>query len=253
MSAFLKKEILSHIRNGQFVILVIVFMLFGILNPATAKLTPKLLELAKDSLASSGLEIHAMKITALDAWLQFFKNWFLVLIIFLLVEGEIFCKEYAVGTLLISVTKGLSRYKIVLAKFVVLVTAWTLGLLLSFGLTYIYSDYYWDNATVLHIFSAALGVWLLGLLVITFFVFFSVVVKTSTSALLGTGLSFGLIYLLSLWPKFKKFSPLLLGQGSQLITKQLATDDLITPVIVTLIMGLVLLVLAIPVFNRRRL
>ena len=38
--AFMKKEYLEAARTGKIVILILLFVLFGIMNPAIAKLTP---------------------------------------------------------------------------------------------------------------------------------------------------------------------------------------------------------------------
>ena len=40
MKAFLKKEWMEMTRTGRMWILVLIFVLFGIMNPAMAKLTP---------------------------------------------------------------------------------------------------------------------------------------------------------------------------------------------------------------------
>ena len=42
--AIMKKEYLATVRTGKIVILVLLFVLFGIMNPAIAKLTPWLME-----------------------------------------------------------------------------------------------------------------------------------------------------------------------------------------------------------------
>ena len=38
--AFIKKEWMEQVRSGRLLILLILFTLFGIMNPAIAKLTP---------------------------------------------------------------------------------------------------------------------------------------------------------------------------------------------------------------------
>ena len=103
---FMKKEIMEQIRSGRLMILGILFVLFGIMNPAIAKLTPWLLETMADSLAESGMIITDVKVSALDSWVQFFKNMPMGLIAFVLLESSIFTKEYTSGTLVLSLTKG---------------------------------------------------------------------------------------------------------------------------------------------------
>lgn len=49
--AFLKKEVFECIRSGELTFFCILFLIFGIMNPAIAKLTPWMLETLSDSLA----------------------------------------------------------------------------------------------------------------------------------------------------------------------------------------------------------
>ena len=91
--AFLRKESLDQMRSGKAAVIGILFILFGIMNPAIAKMTPWLLEMMADSLAESGMSITLGEITALDSWTQFFKNMPLALIAFVLLQSSIFTKE----------------------------------------------------------------------------------------------------------------------------------------------------------------
>lgn len=118
--AFIKKEFTEQLRSGRLIILGLLFVLFGIMNPAIAKLTPWLLETMADSLAESGMIITDVKVSAMDSWMQFFKNMPMGLIAFVLLESSIFTKEYTSGTLVLSLTKGLERYKVVISKALVL-------------------------------------------------------------------------------------------------------------------------------------
>ena len=46
--AFLKKEWMETVRSGKLLLLIIIFTIFGIMNPAIAKLTPWLMEMMAD-------------------------------------------------------------------------------------------------------------------------------------------------------------------------------------------------------------
>ena len=136
---FIKKEFTEQLRSGRLMILGLLFVLFGIMNPAIAKLTPWLLETMADSLAESGMIVTDVKVSAMDSWVQFYKNIPMGLIAFVLLESSIFTKEYTSGTLVLSLTKGLERYKVVISKTVVLTVLWSLGYWLCFGITYGYN------------------------------------------------------------------------------------------------------------------
>ena len=45
LMAFIKKEWMELLRTGKFIIIVILFMIFGVMNPAIAKLTPWLMKM----------------------------------------------------------------------------------------------------------------------------------------------------------------------------------------------------------------
>ena len=63
--AFLKKEVIETFRTGKIVILILLFVLFGIMNPAIAKLTPWLMEMMSEAMAESGLIVTDIQVDAI--------------------------------------------------------------------------------------------------------------------------------------------------------------------------------------------
>ena len=253
MIAFMKKEMLEQVRSGKLVILSILFVLFGIMNPAVAKMTPWLLEVMADSMAEGGMSITVGEVTAMDSWVQFFKNMPMALIAFVLMEGSIFTKEYQSGTLLLTLTKGLQRYKVVSAKGLILLALWSAGYWLCFGITYVYNAYFWDNAVAQNLMLSVLCWWVFGLWVVALVVVFSVGAKENTVVLLGTG---GLVLassLLSFLPKLQKFLPTQLTDGNSLIYG-LADGDKYRPALaIAVAMILLCFAASIPFFNKKQL
>ena len=88
MTAFIKKECMELTRTGRLLILGIIFIFFGILNPAIAKLTPWLYELLQDQIADSGLNIGKVSVTAMTSWTQFYKNAPMALIVLILLTSS---------------------------------------------------------------------------------------------------------------------------------------------------------------------
>ena len=125
MTAFLKKEWMELVRTGRLLLLLLVFILFGIMNPAIAKLTPWMMEIMAGQLAESGFTLTAVTVDAMTSWSQFYKNIPMALLLFVLLFGGIFTSEYQKGTLIPVVTKGLSRRRIAAAKMVLLLGTWT--------------------------------------------------------------------------------------------------------------------------------
>ena len=93
MKAFLKKEWMEWKRTGRMAVLLLVFLLLGIMNPALAKLTPLLIETLSESLAESGIAVTAVTVDAMDSWIQFYKNIPMGLIIFMLLSSGSFTME----------------------------------------------------------------------------------------------------------------------------------------------------------------
>ncbi len=251
--AFLKKEITEQIRAGRMMILGILFVLFGIMNPAVAKLTPWLLEMMADSLAESGMTVTDVTVTAMDSWVQFFKNMPMALIAFVLLESSIFTKEYQTGTLLLSLTKGLSRYKVVISKAAVLTVLWTVGYWLCFGITYGYNAYFWDNAIAKNLMFSVVCWWVFGLWVVSLTVFFSTVSTSNTGVLLGAGGVVLVSYLLGMLPKISKYLPTLLTDGNSLIYGTKSPDDYTAALILVAVTGTSCFVGGLAVFNKKQL
>lgn len=250
--AFMKKEWMEQVRSGRFMILGIVFVLFGIMNPAVAKLTPWMLELMADSLAESGMQVTTVEVDAMTSWVQFFKNIPMGLIVFVLMQSSIFTKEYESGTLVLALTKGLKRRNVVFAKTLMLTVLWTLYYWICYGVTYVYNAYFWDNSIASNLTFSAVCWWVFGLWTIALLVLFSTLTDTGSLALLGTGVVAVGAYLIGLLPKVKEYSPALLMDGNSLIYGLAKPEDYGVAMVVTVVFGLVCLGLSVPVLDKKR-
>lgn len=253
LMAFMKKEWMEQIRSSRLFILGLIFLAVGIMNPAIAKLTPWLMEMVAETMEEAGLAVVEVKVDAMTSWTQFYKNIPMALIAFVLLQSNIFTKEYQSGTLILALTKGLERYKVVLAKTIVLISTWTAGYWLCYGVTYAYNAYFWDNSIASHLGMAALYWWLIGIWVIALMMLFSVISSSNSGVLLGTGGIFFAVYLLSLIPKLKEFMPTQLMDGMNLLMKATEPGDYIKSLIVAGITMAICFIISIPLFNKRRL
>ena len=251
--AFFKKELLESVRSSKLMLLLILFFAFGVMNPAIAKLTPWLLEVMGEELAESGMIIAEVKVDALTSWTQFFKNIPMALIAFILIYGGIFTKEYESGTLVIVLTKGLPRYKIVLSKALTMLLVWSACYFLCFGVTYGYNAYYWDNGIAQSLLPATLLCWLFGVFTITLTLFFSVLSRSYGSVMLSTGACVFLPYLISIIPKTAKYLPTSLMNGMIWLTGAEKIEDYIPAVVITSALSVALLVACVPIFNKKQL
>lgn len=250
--AFMKKEWMEQIRSSRLVILAILFLMFGIMNPAIAKLTPWLFEVMAESLEESGMVVTTVEVDAMTSWVQFFKNVPMALIVFILMQSNIFIKEYQSGTLVLALTKGLHRYKVIVSKVVVLITMWTVFYWMHFGITYVYNDYFWDNAVAKNLLFSTVCWWIFGLWTIALLVLFSTIASANTGVLVGTGaVVFGL-YMLSLLPKLTKYLPTLLMDGNSLIYGAKDMENYTMALIITMAISFVCILVSVPLLNKKR-
>lgn len=251
--AFLKKEWIAQRRTGKLLILGGIFLALGVMNPATAKLTPMIFEMLEEELAMSGIVIPGVTVSALDSWVQFFKNIPMGLIAFVVLESNLFTKEYRTGTLILSLTKGLARRKVVLAKALVLATLWTAGYWLCFAVTYGGTALLWDNSVAQHLLFAALCWWVFGVMVVALTVLSSVLFSSNVGVLCGTGgVAMG-AYLLSALPKIGEYSPAYLANGAAIIYGSAEIKDFLPSLLIAAIIGVAAYVVSIPLFNKKQL
>lgn len=250
--AFFKKEMLESVRSGKLTVLSILFLIFGIMNPAIAKLTPWMLELLSSSLTDNGILVTEATINALTSWTQFFKNIEIAFLIFVLIFSGIFTREYQSGTLILMLTKGLSRSKVVLAKFAAMLFAWTLDYWLCFAVTYGYNSYFWDNRIVVGLAPAAVHWWLFGIWTICVMVLFSALSKSHTGVLLGTGGSVFGMYLLSFFPKIRTYTPIAFMKSAPLLTGAPSMEIYRAALLITILMCVSCLIVSIAVLNKRQ-
>lgn len=250
--AFLKKEWMEQLRTGKFLTILIIFVFFGILSPAIAKLMPWIVKLNAEQLEESGLIIKEITVTALEAWTQFFKNVPIALAIFVLFQSNIFTKEYQKNTLVLAITKGLNRFKVVISKACVLLVLWSVGYWLSAGITYAYSVYFWDNSIIEHLGFSLVMWWLFGVMVVSLMNLFSVVVNTNANVIAFTGLVVVFSYFLSFIEKIKVFLPTYLIDGYSIVTGVLKQEDFTKSILVTLLVIVISFVMSVILMNKRR-
>ena len=250
--AFFKKELLESIRSSKILLLGILFVAFGIMNPAIAKLTPWMLEVMADQLAESGMTVTAVTVDALTSWTQFFKNIPMALMVFVFVYSSIFTKEYESETLVLIFTKGLARYKVLLAKTILTLGLWSAGYWLCFGITYGYNAYFWDNSIAAELMPAVVNWWLFGMFTVALMMVFSVLSRSYLGVLLGTGGVIAASYAAGLVPKAAKYVPTSLMNSAKLLVGAEKASDYAVTLVITVVLTVFCIAVSIPVFNKKQ-
>lgn len=251
--AITKKEWMEQIRTGKLFIVLAIFVIFGIMNPAIAKLTPWMYELLGDSMAEQGITITTITVDALTSWTQFYKNISMGIIVFVIMYAGILTTEYQKGTLINILTKGLARYQVIFSKGLTMTIIWTLCYWSCYGITYGYNSYFWDNSIAKHLGFAGSCVYLFGVFLIAIILLASSLFHTSTASLLMTGGIVALSYILSMVPTLTKYLPTTLLNAGSMLNGSSITSDYIAAIVITVVITILCAVLSILSFNQKRL
>ena len=150
-------------------------------------------------------------------------------------------------------TKGFERYKIVLTKVIVMTMIWTIWYLICFGITYVYSWYFWDNSIVNNLLFSVLIWWIFGIFVITLYTLLTINFENNGGALAIIGIIVFGMYLLGLLPKINQYLPTLLTNGNSLIKGLEEVGYYIPSLIITLCLSILFVIGSILIFNKKKL
>ncbi|MBO0450797.1 MULTISPECIES: ABC transporter permease subunit [Enterococcus] len=248
---FTKKELFESWRTYRLLLLVIIFLIFGLMNPLLAKLTPEIVKMA----ISEEMAKTIPKPTSLDSWTQFYKNLNQIgLIVLALMFSGTVSNEISKGTLINLVTKGLRRWTIIIGKTISLMLQWSFCLLVTFLVTWGYTAYYFPDNKSPYLFHAVFPLWLFGLLLLSVILFTSTIARNNYEGLLMSGGMVTLLALLNMFDKVKRFNPISLTSQNMIILQNSSTFKSYVPaMILSILLFFVGLFLSVLVFNRKKL
>ncbi|EFR43669.1 ABC transporter permease subunit [Streptococcus pseudoporcinus] len=253
MTAFrlmLKKEWMENLRSHKVVALFIICAVCGILGPLTALLMPDILAGILPKKAQGAIPDP----NYLDSYVQYFKNINqLGLILFVFLFSGTLTQEFARGTLINLVTKGLSKKTVILAKFTIIASLWTGSYVLGSLIHYAYTLYYFNNDGD-HKFLAYGASWLFGLLLLSLLLLFSVLFRKTAGSLMACLASIVLFIISSFFKNTKDWNPMLLIQKQgALLSGNFKLEDWLQPSLITLTMLVFSLIFAIIIFEKSKL
>jgi len=242
--AFTRKEMIEYLRTYKLLIMGLVFLLFGMMNPVLAKFTP-------DIIKAAGLDLQLPEPTALDSWAQFFKNvGQMGMVVMVVIFSGIMANEFSKGTLINILTKGLKRSTVILSKFTVASIIWTLAYLFCFTVTYIYTLVFWEMTGLHHVFWTFFSPWLYGEFLIALLILGGVFFKNVIGSLLLIGGLTVLMTILSIFPQFHDFNPMTLSSDNMSLLMGLKELSSFTPaLIICFILTMVIMISSIVVFD----
>lgn len=250
LNAFLKKEFCEMIRTYKVLILGAVFFLLGVIGPLTAKYMPEIME----QFLPEGMVLALETPRAIDSWMQFFKNVpQMGIVIVVIIFSGIMASEWSKGTLVLVLTKGLARKKVILAKFVTATVMWSAAYWFSFGISYGYTRFFWDERTP-HLGAAVAFVWLFGVMLIGVTLLGGVLFRGSYNVLLFVGFLVVVLFVLNMFPVIQKYNPMMLVSSNvELLEGTKRLRDFAAPAVIT-VTALILAVLgSIAIFDKKQL
>lgn len=249
--AYIKKEFLEQLRGYKFLILFSVFILFGMTSPLLAKMTPELLK----SLSGTGITITLPKVTASDAWAQFFKNISQIgMIALILVFGTSLPQEIHRGTLIIPLSKGLSRNAVILAKYLASFLEWTVGYFISAWICCGYTQYLFGTFAAFHLTDSLICLWLFGDFLLAFVLLTGTITTGNYGGLLLDAVSLGGLLALDAFPRLQKWNPVsLASQNAFLLAKSDLPSDITITIWITIFATAVCLLLSVLIFQKKSL
>jgi len=248
--AFTKKEFYESTATFRLYILLAVFVLLGVMGPLMALLTPAILESV--SAGDAAIVISIPDPTAIDAWAQFFSGIIQMgMPILAIIFSGIMANEFSKGTLVNLLTKGLKRHTVILSKFIGASALWTISFLLSIGVCYAYTAYYWETGPISHVFLTFGAPWLFGLFMISLLLFGGTLFGNFYGSLFSClGVVLALIFASAI-PLIATYSPTTLTGTLSLINGTGEPADFMRAMVLCAILIIGLIGGSIAVFNKK--
>jgi ABC-2 type transport system permease protein len=247
-TVFARKEVREILRTWRIWVLPGILLFFALTGPVLARLTPEIVG------AVVGNQLNGLTIptpTYLDAYAQWIKNLSqIALFALIIIYGGIISAEVKSGTVVLVLTKPISRAAFVIAKatvhsafLAILVVA---GTLLTWGMT----GAVFGRAPGAALWTSAL-VWLVfGVVVIALMTLLSVLISSAAGAA-GAGLGvYALLSIAAIWKPLATYSPAALTSQSALLAAG-KDADVFWPVLTSLLLAVALIALAAQIFRTK--
>ena len=251
--AFLKKEFKEILRTYKIWMVPLIFLFFGFLSPIVVKVLPDLL---KPQLEAQKIFIEIPAPTAVDAFLQYFKNLAQIgMLAIILISMGLISEEKTKGTLPLVLAKPVSRSAVVTSKFLAHASLILGSILVGAIGCYLYTTVLFEGANFSKFAQGTVLYLIYSLLTLTITLFFSTLLSNQIAA---GGLSLIVYFSLSILPSvnksFAKYSPhSLTSYANKIVTADVSFSKSYWPVAVLLVFVIFLLTLSSIIFSRQEL
>lgn len=247
---FFKKELREIIKTPKLIIIASVFLFFSILSPLTAKYINEIL-----AASLKDVQLVLPTPTYKDAWLQFFKNMTsMCLLVYLIIMTGSIASEKSKGSILLVLTKKVSRFNFLSSKVLAGILLFTASYLVSLLISGYYTYVIFDAVSFNGLFTAIVLMWLLGIFFTVTAIFTSTISKSPTiAALLGFAI-YAVLNILTVFSSLNKFNPV--GAGSVINNIIAGTSDIsdnIISIISLVVLSIIMYISSLFIFRRQEL
>lgn len=252
---FLNKEIMEIIKTPKIIILSSAMVFFAVLSPLTARYTKDIIALfAKNGDPNMLAALSQIPDPLyIDSYTQWFKNLsFLCFIVLILVLMGTVVEEKTKGSIILVLTKGISRMQFILSKFIAAIVFFTLVYVITSSICIFYTAILFDKFIPDYLLLSLFMFWVYGILVISITLLASVVSKSPMMSALFALSGLLIIAVLASVPIAGDYTPGIMNKLSlELFNKVKTSSDAIIPVFVSLFMSEFCLLTGIVVFNKQ--
>jgi ABC-2 type transport system permease protein len=252
--AFLKKEFREIGKTYKIYVIPIIFLVLGLMSPIIAKIAPDLVKSVAGS--GSGVVIQLPPPTAVDAYLQLFKNFNQIGVLVVLITSiGLVVEEKNRGTAILILAKPVPRWSFIISKYLTSAVLVVVSTLLSYFACLYYCGILFDETLFMPSFQGLVLLLVYYLLVLAITLFASTISGTSV---VSGGIAIGGVLLLSLLPSlhqwFARYSPgALSGMENKLAAGSIVFSDAVPALIVTAVLAVLHVTAAVVVFQRQEL
>lgn len=244
----LKKEIMEYLKTPKGLILLILFLFFAITSPASAKFMNEII-----AAVATDITISFPDPTLQDSWIQIFKNLnSICLIVYIIVMSGTISQEKSKGSILLVLTKKVSRFQFLFSKFLIGSLVYTVLLVISTIASAWYTSLLFGSFIYEGLWISLLLFWFMGIFYTALAIFVSVISKTPTnSALLGF-FGYAVLQILNISNEIAKFNP---SGGSSIVNSIIAQtfnmQEIWIPLLSVVIFSVILLTFSQMIFRKQ--
>lgn len=247
---FLKKELVEGFRTPKAMVLIIIFLFCGIMSPLSARYINEIIQ-------STG-QLGDFKLpdpTWIDSFVQFYKNnQSLCFIALLLTFMNSVVGEKKSGTVVLMLSKGLSRSSFIYSKYFAAAFIFLAAYIVNVAVTLLYTSLLFDNFTPDKVISSMAVYALTGIFYLSVSMLSSVLATNATSAAILSIGGYFLASILEIIPVLKRVLPGKLMEISfDLIKGNGWMEGSLMNIIATVLLSAALLQVSVLIFRRQEL